>query len=138
MKKPTDAMPRSILILTVLLLAPMAAVHAEEPPNSLPDVRSWRTAIYDEAFFQGRTVCGEEALTFMWQSINWRSNPGGIPKKFSKLQRLLSGDAQQVAKVNEEIQKQCRGVLADIGAWREKNKKSRTPTSWILLALRGD
>ena len=72
----------------------------------------------------------------MWQSINWRSNPEGIPGKFSKLQRLLSGDAQQVAKVNEEIQKQCRGVLADVGAWREKNKKSRTPTSWILLALR--
>ena len=136
MKKTTDAMTRSILILTVLLLAPMATVHADEPPKSLPDVRSWRTAIYDEAFFQGRTVCGEEALTFMWQSINWRSNPEGIPKKFSKLQRLLSGDAQQVAKVNEEIQNQCRVVLADIGAWREKNKKSRKPTSWILLALR--
>ena len=120
-------MTRSILILTVLLLAPMAAVHADEPPKSLPDVRPWRTATYDESFFQGRTVCGEQALTFMWQSINWRSNPEGIPGKFSKLQRLLSGDAQQVAKVNEEIQKQCRGVLADVGAWREKNKKSRTP-----------
>ena len=109
-------MTRSILILTVLLLAPMATVHADEPPKSLPDVRPWRTATYDESFFQGRTVCGEQALTFMWQSINWRSNPEGIPKKFSKLQRLLSGDAQQVAKVNEEIQKQCRSVLADVGA----------------------
>ena len=123
-------MTRSILILTILTavcIVQLTDLNAAEPPNSLPDVRSWRTATYDESFFQGRTVCGEEALTFMWHSINWRSNPEGIPKKFSKFQRLLSGDAHQVAKVNEEIQNQCRGVLADVGAWREKNKKSRTP-----------
>ena len=135
-------MKPTLTLFTVLLASCSvnvpAALNAAEPPHhtSVPDVHPWRTATYDESFFQGRTVCGEEALTFMWQSINWRSNPEGIPGKFSKIQRLLSGDAQQVAKVNEEIQKQCRSVLTDVGAWREKHKKSRIPTSWILLALR--
>ena len=135
-------MKPTLTLFTVLLASCSvnvpAALNAAEPPHhtSVPDVHPWRTATYDESFFQGRTVCGEEALTFMWQSINWRSNPEGIPGKFSKIQRLLSGDAQQVAKVSEEIQKQCRSVLTDVGAWREKHKKSRIPTSWILLALR--
>ena len=135
-------MKPTLTLFTVLLASCSvnvpAALNAAEPPHhtSVPDVHPWRTATYDESFFQGRTVCGEEALTFMWQSINWRSNPEGIPGKFSKIQRLLSGDAQQVAKVNEEIQKQCRSVLTDVGAWREKHKKSRIPASWILLALR--
>ena len=135
-------MKPTLTLFTVLLASCSvnvpAALNSVEPPHhtSVPDVHPWRTATYDESFFQGRTVCGEEALTFMWQSINWRSNPEGIPGKFSKIQRLLSGDAQQVAKVNEEIQKQCRSVLTDVGAWREKHKNSRIPTSWILLALR--
>ena len=92
MEKTNDShsiMKHAFAFFLTLLAAVSAS--AAEPPNSVPDVRSWRTAIYDEAFFQGRTVCGEEALTFMWQSINWRSNPGGIPGKFSKLQWLLSG-----------------------------------------------
>ena len=69
------------ILLAALLFAPLAALHAAEPPNSLPHVRSWRTATYDESFFQGRTVHGVEALKFMWQSINWRSNPGGMPNR---------------------------------------------------------
>ena len=92
-------MKPTLTLLTVLLalcsVNVPAALNAAEPPHhtSMPDVRPWRTATYDEAFFQGRTVCGEEALKFMWQGINWRSNPDGIPEKFSKLQRLLSGEA---------------------------------------------
>ena len=134
--KPTPIL-LTVLVALCSVIVP-AAFNAAEPPyhTSVPDVRPWRMVTYDESFFQGRTVCGEEALTFMWQSINWRSNPEGIPEKFSKLQRLLSGDAQQIAMVNKEIQKQCRNVLADVAFWREENKKSRTPTSWILLALR--
>ncbi|SVC74682.1 uncharacterized protein METZ01_LOCUS327536, partial [marine metagenome] len=75
-EKTDDKMTRSILILTILtavFMLHLTDLNAAEPPKSLPDVRSWRTATYDESFFQGRTLCGEEALTFMWQSINWRS-----------------------------------------------------------------
>ena len=60
-------------ILTLLIAAfilQLTDLNGTELPKSLPDVRSWRTATYDESFFQGRTVCGEEALTFMWQSFN--------------------------------------------------------------------
>ncbi|MDA7994240.1 MAG: hypothetical protein MPJ25_14535, partial [Pirellulales bacterium] len=77
-------MKPTLTLLTVLLalcsVNVPAALNAAEPPHhtSMPDVRPWRTATYDEAFFQGRTVCGEEALKFMWQGINWRSNPDGI------------------------------------------------------------
>jgi len=128
-----------LTLLTVLLLAPLALLRAAEPPNPAPppDVSQWRLPHYDESFFQGRAVCGEEAHTFWMQNLNWRGNREGIPAKFSPLERLLSGDAQQVAKVNKEIQDQCRGVLADVGAWRKKNDYGdRTPTTWILLALR--
>ena len=84
-----------------MLLQQLTTLNGAEPPKSLPDVRSWRTAVYDEAFFQGRTVCGEEALTFIWHSINLRNNRGGIPQKYAKFQRLLSEDEQQVAKVRD-------------------------------------
>ncbi|MBM3862197.1 MAG: hypothetical protein FJ395_21440, partial [Verrucomicrobia bacterium] len=132
--------PRHIArhLLAALLLAPLAALHAAEPPNAaLPDVRSWRTATYDEAFFQGRRVCGEEALTLGMQSQVWRSDYTTIIRDTTTwFEHLLSGDPKQVAKVNKEIQKQCRGVLADVDAWRKKNPLSRTPSAWIILALR--
>ena len=81
-----------------MLLLQLTTLNAAEPPNSLPDLRSWRTATYDESFFQGRTVCGEEALTFIWHSINLRNNRVGIPQKYTKFQRLLSEEEQQVQK----------------------------------------
>jgi len=94
-------MKRNLSIRTALLLLQLTTLNATEPPNSLPDLRSWRTATYDESFFQGRTVCGEEALTFIWHSINLRNNRVGIPQKYTKFQRLLSEDEQQVAKVRD-------------------------------------
>ena len=125
------------ITLIALLLAPLAALHAAEPSNAaLPDVRSWRTATYDEAFFQGRSVCGEKALTFWMQSVAWRSDPERKQDKATQFERLLTGDAQQVAKVNKEIQDACRRVLADVDAWRKKNPHSRTPSFWIIMALR--
>jgi hypothetical protein len=36
------------------------ALCAAEPP----DVRGWRPASYDDAFYRGRAACSEEALTF--------------------------------------------------------------------------
>ena len=132
-------MKPTLTLLTALLLSPLAAIHAGEPPNtSLPDVRLWRPATYDEAFFQGRIVCGEEALMLALQSAAWwRSDPTG---RFTTtlFNRLLTGDAQQVAKVNKEIQDECRRVLADVDAWRKKvrNDISRAASFWIILALR--
>ena len=94
-------MKHNLPILTAVLLLQLTDLNAAKPPNSLPDVRSWRTAVYDESFFQGRAVCGEEALTFWMQSANWRSNRDGIPQKYTKFERLLSEDEQQVAKVRD-------------------------------------
>ena len=126
-----------VAFTATLLLAPLAALHAAELPNRfLPDVRSWRTATYDEAFFQGRAVCGEEALTFWMQSTTRRAYKDGKPDKIPQFERLLSGNPHEVATVNKEIQDQCRGVLADVGAWRKKNSQSRSPSFWIILALR--
>ena len=56
-----NTMKHILLILTALLLAPLATLHAVEPPKSepLPDVSQWRLPRYDESFFQGRAVCRE-------------------------------------------------------------------------------
>ena len=133
----TKNMKHTLTFLTALLFAGMVALHAAEPPNtSVPDVRSWRTATYDEAFFQGRAVCGEEALTLSQQSAAWRSDPERKRDTTTQFERLLTGDAQQVARVNKDIQNECRRVLADVDAWRKKNPHSRTPSFWIILALR--
>ena len=60
-------MKHILALLTALLLAPLALLHAAEPPNSwpLPDVSQWRLPSYDESFFQGRAVCGKEALSLI-------------------------------------------------------------------------
>ena len=129
-------MKHILTILTAVLLLQLTDLNAAKPPNSLPNVRSWRTAVYDESFFQGRAVCGEEALTFWMQSANWRSNRDGIPQKYTKFERLLSEDEQQVAKVNQQIAAECRRVLADLETWRTKNKGSRRPALWMVLAQR--
>jgi hypothetical protein len=128
----------NLTLLATLLLAPLATLRAAEPPSSgsLPNGRSWRSATYDEAFFQGRAGCGEEALTLSMQSTTWRSDPERKRDTTTQFERLLTGDAQQVAKVNKDIQNECRRVLADVDAWRKKNPHSRTPSFWIIMALR--
>ena len=108
------------------------SLSAAEPP----DVSRWRLPVYDDAFYAGRTVCGEEALNFWMQSAARRGNPDGKAEKFSQFERLLGGDIQQVAKVNAEIQSECKRVLADVDAWRKKNPHSRAPSFWIIMALR--
>ena len=105
---------------------------AAEPP----DVRAWRPATYDEAFYRGRAVCGDEALPFWMQSAARRAYKGGQPEKVTALERLLGGDAKEVAAVNRELRGECERVLADVAAWRAKNPHSRAVTFWILLALR--
>jgi hypothetical protein len=132
-------MKRTVLLMLVtLLLAPPAAVPAVAPPQpvTLPDVNQWRLPHYDEAFFQGRAVCGEEALKFWMQSADWRRHADGNPEKFSQFERLVGGDEQQVAKVNKEIASECRRVLADVAAWRKTHPQSRNPAFWMILALR--
>ncbi len=107
-------------------------LFAAEPP----DVRPWRLPTYDESFYQGRAACGEEALTFWMQTADRRGNPDGKPDKISQFERLLGGDIQEAAKVNAEIQRECRRVTADVDAWRKKNPHSRAPSFWIIMALR--
>ncbi len=126
------------LILSVLLLAPLAALRAAEPPTPepLPDMSQWRLPKYDEAFFQGRVVCGEEALLYWMQCAGWRGQVAGNPDKYSQLERLAGGDARQVAKVNKEISGECKRVLADVPAWRKSHPHSRNPSFWMLLGLR--
>lgn len=105
---------------------------AAEPP----DVRLWRLPAYDEDFFRGRAACGEEALTFWMQSAARRGYKDGVPDRTSPFERLLSGDPQEIAKVNAELQSECKRVLADVDAWCKKNPHSRNPSFWIILALR--
>jgi hypothetical protein len=81
-------------------------------------------------------VCGAEALTFWMQSAAWRSDPQRKQDKTTQFERLLAGDAQQVAQVNREIVEECRRVLADVPGWRTKNPHSRQPAFWMILALR--
>jgi hypothetical protein len=122
---------RRLELLSLLGFAALP-LAATEPP----DVRPWRLAAYDEAFYQGRAACGEEALTFWMQSSARRGNPEGKPEKVSQFERLFSADTQQVAKVNAEIQGECKRVMADVSAWRKKNPHSRAPSFWIIMALR--
>jgi hypothetical protein len=105
---------------------------AAEPP----DVSRWRLPSYDEAFYQGRAVSGEEALTFWMQSAARRAYKGAQPEKVTAFERLLGGDAKEVPAVNRELRGECERVLADVDAWRKKNPHSRNPSFWILLALR--
>jgi hypothetical protein len=119
------------LLLAILL--PLAAQCAGDVP---PDVSRWRLPSHDEAFFQGRVVCGAEALTYWIQSAACRSQVGGNVDRYSQFERLLGGDAQQVAKVNKEIMAECKRARADVTVWRKKNPHSRTPSFWMLLALR--
>jgi hypothetical protein len=129
----------TLAILTFLLPTLMAVLHAAEPPKvkeQLPDVRQWLSANYDEAFFQGRTVCGEEALTFWMQSAEWRRHPKREYTIITQFERLLTGDAQEVAKVNKEIVDECRRILADVNNWYKKDSEKREPVFWMLLALR--
>ena len=125
-------------VLSVLLLAPLTARPAAEPPRPapLPDMSRWRLPFHDEAFFQGRAVCGAEALTFWMQSAAWRSQVGTNVDKYSQFERLLGGDTQQVAKVNKEIVSECRRVLTDVAGWRKAHAQSRSPSFWMILALR--
>jgi hypothetical protein len=102
----------------------------------VPDVSHWALPQYPEEFFQGRAVCGEEALRFWMQSCNWRGNRDGVPEKFAPMQRLLGGDPQQAALVNREIQSECRRALADVPAWHKSHPYARAATMWMLLALR--
>lgn len=117
----------------VLLACANAACAAA---SGAPDVSQWRRAVYDEAFFQGRAVCGQEALDFWMQSSNWRGNRDGIPEKYSQLERLLGGDTQQVARVNRDLAAACGRVLADVTGWRTSHPHSRDPAMWMTLALR--
>ena len=134
--KPHD---RPFSTLTVVLLAQLTALQAAEPlkaKEQLPDVRQWLSANYDEAFFQGRTVCGEEALTLWMQSAEWRRHPKRDYYIITQFERLLGGDAQQIAKVNQEIVDECRRILAGLGSWYKKDSEKREPSFWMLLALR--
>lgn len=108
------------------------ALCAAEPP----DVRAWRPTGCDEAFYRGREVCGDEALTFWMQSAARRAYRNGQPDKATAFERLLGGDAKEVAAVNRELRAECERVLVDVPAWRAKNPHSRAVTFWILLALR--
>jgi len=107
-------------------------LFAAEPP----DVSKWRLPVYDDSFFNGRTVCGGEALDFWMQTSARRAHADGKPDTVSQFERLLGGDISAVAKVNAEIQGECKRVLADVDAWRKKNPHSRTPSFWIIMALR--
>ena len=137
MKNHSDRI--SIAFTAALPLLLLAVTHATEPPNATtpqPDVGRWRAPAYDEAFFQGCAVCGDEALTFWMQSANWRGNRDGQPEKYIQFERLLRGEPGQVEKVNREIQNECQRVLADVAGWRKKEPHSRKPSLWIVLALR--
>lgn len=126
-------MPTPLFTLAALLVALGADPPGQE---SLPDVTGWRAPADDEAFFRGRAVCGAEALRFWMQSAAWRSGPGAQPPKLTQFERLLLGDPRDVAQVNKEIQSECRRVTADVPGWQKTHRQSRTPSFWILLALR--
>jgi hypothetical protein len=98
------------------------------------DVSKWALPDYPEVFFQGRTACGEDALTFWMQGATYRGNAGKLPQKRTQIERLWSGDATEVARVNQELLADCRRALADTDAFRKKS--ARTVHLWIVLALR--
>lgn len=98
------------------------------------DVSQWVLPEYPESFFQGRAVGGAGALTFWMQSATYRADPSPHPQKRTQIERLWSGDAKEIARVNAELQSECQAALKDIAAFRKK--AARPMEMWILLALR--
>lgn len=109
-----------------------AAGEAEQQCEALR-IPEWRTANYDESFFRDRITCGLDALVYWMQSSAYRT---GHPEQRTKFERLVCGNAEQVAMVNREIQDECARVLADVDAWRQTHRGARQPSFWIILALR--
>ena len=98
------------------------------------DVTQWALPEYKEDFFKDHTACGTGALTFWMQGATYRADPSPVPKKRTQFERLLGGDAAEVAKVNAELFADCQKALKDIPAFRKKGV--RTVHVWILLELR--
>jgi len=126
------------LLAASLALSFVSRLHAAQSLQVADDLEvcRWRSAEYDEAFFRGRAVCGCEALIYWMQSDAWRNNPDRKQDKSTQFERLLCGDARQVAQVNKELADDCRRVLADVADWRKKHPQSRQPALWMVLALR--
>ena len=128
---------KAIIILFIAIFSGCVPDSQDkELPPPLPDFNSFRLQNYSEDFFNDHIVCGEEALKYWMQSSNWRSNPEGKPDKFTRLERLLSGDTLQISRANKEIRDQCERILSDIKEGKEKKSQNRTPMIWIELALR--
>ena len=125
-------------IYVVCVYFPLLILGQTSVPNpiSVPNVSNWHLSSYNEEFFKGKSVCGEEALNFWMQSSSWRGNPENNPDKFTKIERLLSGDPIQISAINKQIRSECELALGDANAWHKKTPQSRVPMVWIELALR--
>ncbi len=128
----------NVLIFIAYVCFPLLTWGQTSAPNPLrvPDAGNWHLRTYNENFFKGRLVCGEDALNFWMQSSSWRNNPENKPGKYSKIELLLSGDPLQVSEVNKQIRNECELALKDVNAWHKKTPQSRVPMVWIELALR--
>ncbi len=126
----------AFFLSALALLRTIVPCHAAEPPKpDRYDVSQWAMPEYTEDFFKGRTACGADALTFWMQSTDYRSRHDKPGMSRTQFERLWSGDAADIAKVNAEILADCKKALEDIAAFR-KNRGARAAWMWIILALR--
>jgi hypothetical protein len=127
-------MTTRLLTIVAALLPALTSWAAETTIVDGCDVSQWALPSWPESFFHGRAVCGMDALNFWMQGANYRATHDKPNPERTQFERLWSGDARQVAAVNQEIQKECRQALADMAAFRKKG--ARTAHMWILLAVR--
>ena len=127
-----------LLIFIGCVCFPLLTLGQTSEPNPIiiSDASNWHLKSYNDDFFKGKMVCGEDALQFWMQSSSWRGNPGNNPDKFTKIERLLSGDPIQVSAINKQIRSECELAIQDVNAWHKKTPQSRVPMVWIELALR--
>jgi len=126
----------AIPVIFLLFTGCMTDSKHKELPPPIPDFNGYRLQEYNEDFFKDHIVCGEEALRYWMQSSDWRRNPEGrLGIKYSKIQRLLSGDSLKISEVNKEIRNECLRVLSFIKEGKESGN-NRSLMVWIELALR--
>jgi len=126
---------KSFLFSALVLIRTIVPSDAAEPlkPDRY-DVSQWIQPENPDDLLKGRAACGANALTFWMQSTDYRSRHDKPGMSRTQFERLWSGDASEIAKVNAEILADCRKALDDIVAFRKKG--ARTAWLWIIFALR--
>ncbi|MHC4119717.1 MAG: hypothetical protein ACYSWO_19640 [Planctomycetota bacterium] len=115
----------TICMFPAVAVVPARSVPAAEAYPPYPDVEEMISAPFDEDFLDGEIVCGMDALRYRMRSNIYGANMNRMDDiRLSQMERLIVGDPEDVAKVNEEIVAFCRKRQAAIEkAWTEPSRR---------------